>query len=169
VAESILKGKAETKQAFQLAEMLLLIYNTNKRYQPILNGQLFYALLTLLSGNLITQHEETPWENTESDKIENILSYLSMHAFNKAMVKLETMASHFSMSPHYISIYVKKHTGISIQNHVLQYKLKTAEKLLTKSNYNMNEIAQQLGFNDSSHLNKIFKKYKGVSPTKFKK
>jgi AraC-like DNA-binding protein len=31
------------------------------------------------------------------------------------------------------------------------------------------EIADEFGFTDKSHLNRIFKKYRGMNPTDFKK
>jgi AraC-like DNA-binding protein len=33
----------------------------------------------------------------------------------------------------------------------------------------INEIVYELGFSDSSHLNRLFKKYKGISPSEYKK
>ena len=33
----------------------------------------------------------------------------------------------------------------------------------------INEIATELGFTDESHLNKLFKKYKGIIPSEFRK
>ncbi|WP_222597258.1 helix-turn-helix domain-containing protein [Chitinophaga pinensis] len=33
----------------------------------------------------------------------------------------------------------------------------------------MNEIADGLGFTDKSHLNRLFKKYNGVSPAQYRK
>jgi AraC-like DNA-binding protein len=33
----------------------------------------------------------------------------------------------------------------------------------------INEIVYELNFTDESHLNRIFKKYRGVSPTEFRK
>jgi AraC-like DNA-binding protein len=37
------------------------------------------------------------------------------------------------------------------------------------SSMRMAEIANELGFNDESHLNRIFKKYKHVNPSDFRK
>jgi AraC-like DNA-binding protein len=51
----------------------------------------------------------------------------------------------------------------------MHQKIKAAEKLLKQSNYNINEIADQLGFNDASHFNKIFRSYKNMPPSLFRK
>jgi AraC-like DNA-binding protein len=33
----------------------------------------------------------------------------------------------------------------------------------------MSEIVDELGFTDESHLNRVFKKYRGLSPSAFRK
>jgi AraC-like DNA-binding protein len=33
----------------------------------------------------------------------------------------------------------------------------------------INEIAHEFNFTDESHLNRLFKKYKGMNPTEFRK
>ena len=55
-------------------------------------------------------------------------------------MKIENPAEEFMLSPNYISIYIKKQTGFSIQQHIIQHKLKTAEKLLLQSHYNISEL-----------------------------
>jgi len=84
-------------------------------------------------------------------------------------MKLENLAKEFTLSRNYISIYIKKQTGFSIQQHVMHQKIKAAEKLLKQSSYHINEIADQLGFNDASHFNKIFRSYKNMPPSVFRK
>lgn len=87
---------------------------------------------------------------------------------DRQKMKMENLAKEFAMSKNYISSYVKVQTGMSVQNHTLQFRLKAAEKLLKQSKFNINEIAEQLGFNDASHFNKLFKKNKNMSPMAFR-
>nr|WP_199000910.1 helix-turn-helix domain-containing protein [Flavobacterium sp. ASV13] len=65
----------------------------------------------------------------------------------------------------------KLKTGV--QYHlVLQYKKcrkKPTENKLLYSDLRVGEIADELGFNDESHLNKIFKKHKGTTASLFRK
>ena len=48
-------------------------------------------------------------------------------------------------------------------------KLKLVENRLLHSEMRISEIVAELGFTDESHLNKLFKKYRGCSPTNFRK
>lgn len=43
------------------------------------------------------------------------------------------------------------------------------ETRLLYTDMRINEIAEEFGFTDESHLNRIFKKYKAQSPTAFRK
>ena len=54
-------------------------------------------------------------------------------------------------------------------SNILNYKMKMVESRLLHTDMRINEIVAELGFTDESHLNKLFRKYKGVSPTEFRK
>mgnify|MGYP002445661599 FL=1 len=47
--------------------------------------------------------------------------------------------------------------------------MKLVENRLLHSEMRISEIVVELGFTDESHLNKLFKKYKGCSPSTFRK
>ncbi len=105
---------------------------------------------------------------SEKEKIDSILSYIRHNILVKERIKIKAIAPEYNMSPHYASVFIKKHTGISIQQYVIQYKLKMAERLLKQTNLSISEIADKTGFSDSSHFNRIFKKYKGMNPSDVK-
>ncbi len=86
---------------------------------------------------------------------------------DKDTIRIKEIAATFNMSPSYVSIFIKKHAGISIQRYVIQTKIKMAERLLKQTNLNISEVAQKTGFTDSSHFNKLFKKYTGVNPSDY--
>lgn len=54
----------------------------------------------------------------------------------------------------------------TLYNYIMKRKI-SAAKVMLKSNNTISEVAFTLGFSDSSHLSKVFKKYTGISPKQF--
>lgn len=165
--ESVINCKEETAHFFQLSKILLYEFGSQLSYNQTIIADLFSSMLVILVRNMNRIGKEK-WILLDGEKIDKILTYIRLNALDKERMKIETLANAFLMSANYISIFVKKHTGLSIQNHTIQYKIKAAEKLLKQSKLNVNEISLKLGFNDASHFNKIFKKHYGVSPLQFR-
>lgn len=165
---SWIANRDESLAVFQLAKLLLYEF-ANKQLQNIdVIACLLNALLTIIVRNMNHGSGREKRSLTEEKRIENILSYINVNVLDKEKMKLKAMADEFLMSENYISIFVKRHTGASIQSHIAQHKIKAAERLLTQSNYNINEIADRLGFSDSSHFIKLFRKYFTVSPVTYR-
>ena len=73
----------------------------------------------------------------------------------------------FSQS-HLIRLF-KQHTGKTLVEYLTEIKMQRACELLSFTNSSILSIAMMLGYIDSSHLNRTFKKYYGISPTQYKK
>lgn len=165
---SAINFKEESIYFFQLSKMLLYEFNNRFSYNEVIIADLFSSLLVILVRNLNKVKDREQRILLEGEKIEKILAYIRVNALDNEKMKIENLANKFLISANYVSIFVKKHSGLSIQNHIIQYKIKTAQKLLKNSKLNVNEISFKLGFNDASHFNKIFKKYNGMSPLQFR-
>nr|WP_315149842.1 helix-turn-helix transcriptional regulator [uncultured Flavobacterium sp.] len=165
--ETFINNRDDAKHFKNLAEILYYEFVNFKSQSFEITFHLFSNLMLLLIRNISNSNKLV--NSFKTNKIEQILSYITINALDADKMKISNLAKEFSMSENYISSYVKTQSGISVQHHIIQIKLKAAEKLLSKSSYNINEIADKLGFNDASHFNKFFKKYKGMSPTAFQK
>lgn len=82
---------------------------------------------------------------------------------------LQTIAAHVHVTPNYLSNLFKKETGIGLSNYVAQLRIEEAKLLLQHSRLRMTEIAEQVGFDNSSYLTFVFKKMTGESPSQFRK
>lgn len=105
----------------------------------------------------------------DSDDVLSLINYIHLNIYSPEKLKVGQLADSFNISPTYITEYFKKHIGQSLQQYITEYKLKLIETRLQYTNVRLSEIAYEFGFTDQSHLNRIFKKYRGHSPTKYRK
>ena len=167
VSGSIIKFDQDKESVFQLFKLINKEFKTQSTYSRSVLLELFGALLMIISRNISNNNLTISF--TEKDKVNEILTYVRQNVLDKKKIKISVIAGEFNMSSNYVSVFIKKHAGISIQSYVMQTKIKMAERLLKQTNLNFSEVSQKLGFTDSSHFTKIFKKYKGVTPKYFRK
>jgi AraC-like DNA-binding protein len=83
-------------------------------------------------------------------------------------ITIEDVANHVKRSPSTISHVVKKETGITFSQLVIEEKLKAAESILMANPVKpIGDVAFELGYSDQFYFSKLFKKYRGVSPSEF--
>jgi AraC family transcriptional regulator, L-rhamnose operon regulatory protein RhaS len=164
---SIIQSKEDTQHLFSLLQIILYEFTNKAPFNNEVVLELFGAIMAIITRNLNAHKTTTKYLDKDIERINSILTFIRIYAVDNEKMDIKNMAERFFMSPNYISIFVKKHSGLSIQQHIIQAKIKFAEKLLKQNRYTINEIADRLGFNDASHFNKIFKKYKLVSPSDF--
>ncbi len=163
--EPIVRNVNESNKIFSIVKILLSEFRGKNVFSSEIIQTLFIALLSVLIREINHPTNENKWLTLGGEKIDQILSYINMYALDKERMRVNNLARKFAMSENYISIFVKKHSGLSIQSHIMHYKMRAAEKLLKESQYNINEIAVELGFSDAGHLNKMIRRYFSCTPS----
>ncbi|MGS4344497.1 helix-turn-helix domain-containing protein [Myroides odoratus] len=138
----------------------------NQDYLIIRQGMAI--LLNLVARNLIQRDFEELEASKREQEVMKLITYVQQNCANRQKLTLEVLAETFGIAKTYLGEYFKKHVGISLQEYILDYKLKLVEIRLKHSTMRLKEIAFELDFNDESHLSKRFKKYKGVTPSKYR-
>lgn len=108
-------------------------------------------------------------ENTVSDTklIDKIMNMLNQS--NCLQEGISFILQRLNYSKSYICHYVKKQTGISISDHIKEKKLQYIEYYLKTTEYSLREIADLLGIESLSYLNKIFKEKYKMPPMAFRR
>lgn len=112
---------------------------------------------------------QTSITNITADKQELIRQFsflVEVHFKNEHSVSF--YASQLHKSPKTISNYFSKHDRSPLQL-VHDRIVLEAKRLLMYSDKSAKEIAYEIGFDDPSHLSRLFKKQTGTSPSSFRK
>lgn len=105
-------------------------------------------------------------EPQDNKKIDIIFSFVSNHF--KRPIPLDEIAEKVSMTVPAFCRYFKKSTNKTFTQFVNEFRIVHATKLLSESQSSITEICFESGFNNFSHFNKLFKKYTGQSPLKYR-
>jgi AraC-like DNA-binding protein len=87
---------------------------------------------------------------------------------SRSRLPIAEIATQVHKSPSTLSRIVKRETGMSFRRLVVEKKLAAAEALFIASpESSVGEIAEAVGFRDQFFFSKLFKKYRGISPSQF--
>ncbi|PSL49882.1 helix-turn-helix protein [Chitinophaga niastensis] len=101
----------------------------------------------------------------EGKRFADLLLHVQYHPLDEEIITLQYLSHHFNISATYFSEYFKRNANETYQEFVLRSKLKLAEAKAMYTDIPFKEIVYNLGFTDSSHLNKMMKRFykKGMS------
>ncbi|REC46197.1 helix-turn-helix domain-containing protein [Chryseobacterium pennipullorum] len=141
----------------------------NKAEDYLIIRNCISILLNLIARNIIKSETSDLQENQKAFSIMKIIAYIQQNIKDREKTSLHTIADHFGISRNYFGEYFKQQTGTSYQDYLLDYRLKLVETYLKYSSVRLSEIAYDLQFSDESHLSRLFKKYRGVTPGAYRK
>jgi len=105
-------------------------------------------------------------EPQDNKKIEIVFEYVRRN-YTRSLT-LDEIAEKVSMTVPAFCRYFKKVTGKTFTQFVNEFRIVHATKLLAENPTSITEICFECGFNNFSHFNKLFKKFTGKSPLKYR-
>lgn len=83
-------------------------------------------------------------------------------------INLSLLSSIWAYSPSYIDRSFRKMFGMSINQYLIQTRLKAAQSLLWSTNWKVRDISESVGYNDYFNFAKQFRKQFGMTPTEYR-
>lgn len=143
-----------------LLELMIVEYA-----HPQENTQDVLKSLTLALLMLVARQYARSFPTAKTDKLsERIVQYIGEH-FDT--VTLSELGARFSYHPNYISSYIRRETGKSFSEIVLEQRMERAAALLNRTSLSIEEIAAMLGYSSNSNFYKAFRAYHHVSPRRY--
>lgn len=100
-------------------------------------------------------------------KLEHAKRFIQRNVHKR--VSLSDVAAVVFLSPKYLSRVFKEKTGVRFNEYRLSIKIDEAIKLLTKTDYNISQIAQKLGYGNMESFIRQFRKRTGYTPSVYRK
>jgi two-component system, response regulator YesN len=110
--------------------------------------------------------EELPSSGIKG-KIEKVKNFVERNCFKK--ISLEDVARAVCLSPKYLSRLFEEASGMRFTDYRLKVKINASRKLLKSSGFNIDQIADKLGYKNTESFIRQFKKITGSTPTQYRK
>jgi AraC-like DNA-binding protein len=167
---SIVTDRVEQQNLNALVDIILTEQNN---YQQLASNQIVEALmktiLSLIDRHLIQHQGLSSSKVSSSSLMQRIGMYICHHITMPDHLRLEKMADVFNYSQSHLGALFKQQAGESINQYIIRYKLQLVEARLRLSSMTVSQIADEFGFTDICHLNKLFKRYYQTTPTEYRR
>jgi AraC-like DNA-binding protein len=164
----ILKNKADKPFVASLVENIVQEQHNQQLYHSKITETIVQTIILVVARNIALKLPKNIKENT-GEAVLDILHYIQDNIFSPDHLKVEKIGTHLGISVSYLGKYFKKQTGETLQQYIVNYKLRLVEMRLLHSDMRISEIVFELNYTDESHLNRLFKKYKGINPSEFRR
>lgn len=128
-----------------------------------------YDITGILYRFLGTLVSDKPKSGSMADEyVKAAISYIHTFYYNRS-INVEEISDYVGIDRSYLYRLFKEKMGVSPKKYIMEYKLKTAAKLLKETNLSVGQVALSTGFDDQLYFSTAFRSYYGVAPTKYRK
>jgi two-component system response regulator YesN len=102
-----------------------------------------------------------------TEQMNKVLEYIHKHYAED--LSLELVASHIGLSSSYISSMFKKESGMNFVPYLHSCRVVKAQQLMNEQpRLPLDKVAVRVGYENPRHFFKVFKKYAGLTPGKYR-
>ena len=158
----------DAQQTKHLADMFETILQERSGNERERKEMIAIKILEILINcdRLFSLAEQIGNERYYHPVVERFNSLLEANFMKERTVSL--YAATLEIHPNNLNFLIKEHTGISAKQTINNRIITEAKYLLTHSDQNIKDLANQLGFEEAHNFSTFFKKNAGISPLAYK-
>ncbi|MDE1193908.1 MAG: AraC family transcriptional regulator [Pseudomonas sp.] len=130
--------------------------------------QLIGKVCNLFEAQLLALSANKAERRGRRDAMSRVMEYIREHIADPAMTLTDAAAAAF-LSPNYLTHLLRKETGSTFSELVLERRMRLARTHLMNSNKSLSHIAQICGFTDEAYFSRRFRKAHGLPPGQFRR
>lgn len=106
-------------------------------------------------------------ENRKEFYVKKAMLYIAMNYSRK--ITVTEMSSYVGLNRSYLCSVFKEILNTSPQKYLINFMINKSCELLNNPALSIGDISRSMGYEDSFHFSKLFKKVKGISPSQYRK
>ncbi|AWK51473.1 AraC family transcriptional regulator [Clostridium beijerinckii] len=163
----IKKNSKGYDELFNTVTKIFDCYNSKGiAFEIELKSLLYHFFGLLYKYDLIAKNKVTSLSSDVTNKIKIILNYIKEHYMD--YISIKDMCSICNFSEYHFMRFFKKYIGMTCIEYINTYRLEIASKLLDTTANSIMDISFEVGFNNVSYFNKLFKSKYKLTPREFR-
>ncbi len=146
-------------------EIIRESYETERGYDMFVRSALYRVIGIMRREGVISELDGIR-DTREVRKILPALEYINKSYSED--IKLEQMSEMLSFDPSYFCRIFKSATGATFTEYLNFVRVCKSERLLRESDKSIFDISEEVGFSSPTYYNRMFNKYKGLSPRAYR-
>lgn len=103
----------------------------------------------------------------EDNVIFLIKEYIAKH-YGSDLLSIKEISDYVHLSASYVCTYFKNQTGQTLNQYLTEYRMEKAMRLLEDARNQIADISAKVGYSNGNYFSKSFKKFTGLTPSKYR-
>jgi len=96
-----------------------------------------------------------------------VIRHIEEH-YGDVNLSVNSLGEHFQLKGSYLSKLFKSETGEGLSDYINKLRIDRAKRMIRARRHSIGEIARLVGYNEAATFIRVFKKYEGITPGKYK-
>ncbi|HEY8957330.1 helix-turn-helix transcriptional regulator [Chitinophaga sp.] len=163
----LISEPGEKNQVKRLLDVVLFEYQLKSTCSAFIIQNTLVSILGILSRNI--QKKVLEGRTFKDGRFTELINFISFNILDREKISPAYLSAKFNIAESYFSEYFQRNASERFQDFVLKARLQIASSRALYTSAPITEIAWELGFTDSSHLNRMMKKHFGKGMREIRK
>ena len=153
--------------ARKIGGLLRRMKSGNEAARAILMVRLIYALCRSMDSAGSRDILFEPYDRPDQAelRLEKIRAYIACRY--RHGISIDEISGHVGMNRSAFCVFFRRKTGLTFTEYLNSYRINIACKMLRHKGCSVSEACYESGVNDTAYASRVFRRYKGCSPSSF--